>query len=133
MALDILHQRHLHHLLVVDGAYIGRDGFESRYLRGTPAALACNNLEPVFCHLTERDGLYDTDFPDTGGQFLQRFFVKIVARLTGIRLYLFDGDLVDGRRATRLHGLSGYQRVETSAQRVALGIGAKFLMYGHIS
>ena len=125
LALDILHECHFHHVLIVDGTDIGGHRFQPCHLRGTPAALSGNNLKPVCVHLSQGDGSNDTQFLDAVGQFLQRLGIKFATRLVGIGLNLADGYLVDGRRALRLHLFRGYQGIESSAQCVI------FLVYCH--
>lgn len=97
LTLYVLHEGHLHDVLVVDGAYVGRYGLEPGHLRGTPTSFTCDDLESVLCSLAERDGLYDAYLAYAVGQLLQLVVIEEAARLVGVRLYLVERYLVDGR------------------------------------
>ena len=99
LALDILHQSHFHHVLVADGADVGRDSQETSQLGSSPSALTGDNLESVFRYLSQGDGLDDTDSLDAFSQFVQGFLVKFATRLVGVRFYLVERYLIDGAAA----------------------------------
>ena len=115
LALDVLHESHLHHALILDGAYVGRYGLQPSQLRGAPASLAGEDLEAVRRDLPEGDGLDDANLADASRQFLQAFLIEVVARLVGIGLYLVEGNLVDGRRSAGPRRLGGDERVEATS------------------
>jgi len=101
LALQVLDQSQLHHVLVVDGTDVGGNGFKPSQLGGTPTALAGNNLIPVIGHLSQRDRLDDAQFAYACSQFVESFLVKLVAWLVRVGFYLVEGNLVDGRRPAR--------------------------------
>ena len=52
LTLDVLNQRQLHYILVLNRTDIGWDSFQACQLTGTPTALTSNNLETVIVYLT---------------------------------------------------------------------------------
>lgn len=95
-ALNVFHERHLHDVLVVYGAYVCRNSLETGKLRCSPAALSGNDLELAVFHLSEGDGLHYSELLDAVGEFFECCLVKLAARLVGVGFYLVYGHLVDG-------------------------------------
>jgi hypothetical protein len=107
-ALDVLHQRHLQHGLVVGDADVGGHLYQAGQLRSTEAALTADQLIAVITHLPHGDRLYDTKFADALGQFGQGLITEMGARLEGVRFDLRHRDGADGtgtawRSAHRAH------------------------------
>ena len=116
-ALDVLHEGHLHHILVVGRAHIGRYGGKACHLRGSPTAFAGNNLIRAVFHETKRDGLYDADLADAIGQLLQGFGRKFAAGLIGVGFYFEHRHLVDAGRTAGVHFfLCGDQGVKSASE-----------------
>ena len=126
-ALDIFDQGHLHHVLVVDGADVGRDAVEARNLRSAPTAFASDNLVVAILHLAQGDGLDNTDLANAFGQFLEGRGVKLAARLVGVGLYLRDGHFADGGGTAGVHFLfDGNERIESASERGEFLMGCHF-------
>ena len=87
-ALNVLHERHFHDVLIFDGSDVGWYGGQSGYLRRAPPALAGDDLEALVVDLSQRDGLNDAYLLDAVGQLLQRLGVELATGLVGIGLYL---------------------------------------------
>ena len=115
-ALYILHERHLHHVLVVDGADICWYCRQSCYLRCTPTALTGNNLESVFCYLSQRYRLDNTYLAYACCKFLHCLFVEIASWLIGVCLNLRNRYLVYCRRPACANRRSVNQCIQSSPQ-----------------
>jgi hypothetical protein len=61
-ALDVLHQRHLQHGLVVGDADVGGHLYQAGQLRSTEAALTADQLVAVVTHLAHGHRLDHTKF-----------------------------------------------------------------------
>ena len=134
--LDILHQCHLHHALVLDGADVGRNTRQSGYLRGTPTALTSYNLVFASFHLAQCDRLDDAYLTDAVCQFLQRLFVKLATGLVGIRLYQAYLYLVEVGTTLGLNVPGIYQRIKTASstdfvESASQHASVVFLSYSH--
>ena len=88
LALDVLHQRHLQHALVVGDADICRDHFKAGHLRSPETALAADELVAVVTQLADRHRLDDAQLLDALGQFQYGFRREAGARLERIRFDL---------------------------------------------
>ena len=87
-ALQVLHQRDLHGLLVGDVLHDDRRFGQACHPAGPPAALACHD-EIAAGHLgPHRDGLDEAMLGDAGGQLGQCLVIKGLAGLVGVRLDL---------------------------------------------
>ena len=126
LALDVLDECHLHHILIVCRTDIGGNGLQACHLRSTPAALASYNLIGAVVYLSQGDRLNDTDFTNTISQLLQRLGVKLTTRLVGIRMNLRERNLIDARRAFGLHCVCLYQCIKAATE------SREFLMWSHI-
>ena len=125
-ALNVLHQRHLHHVLVVSRAHISRNRKQARHLRGAPTSFTGDDLIGAIVHFAERDGLDHPDLSDALGQFFERLRVKLSAGLIGIGHNRANVDLADARRAVGMHLTGRDERIESASEcRI-------FLLYGHV-
>ena len=115
LALDVLYERHFHHVFIADGADVSRDGCKSCQLGCSPAALTCNNLEVVFCNLAQCDRLNDAYCLDALCQFAQSLFVKFASWLVGVCLDLVDGYFIDCAAALSANAFCGYEGIESAA------------------
>ena len=95
LALDVLHERHLQHGLVVGDAHIGRHFLQPRQLRGAEPPLTADELVAVVTHLAQGHRLDHAQFLDALRQFQQRLFTEVGARLEGVCLDLRDGHHAD--------------------------------------
>ena len=86
LPLDVLHDGHLKHSLIVRGADVGRDDVHSSPLAGLEPALAADDLIASVLEFAHRDRLDETECPDRVGQFLQRLVVERHTRLVRVRL-----------------------------------------------
>jgi hypothetical protein len=77
--------------LIVQGAHEGWDAIETRALRGPPAALPGNNLKALIAEGANHQGLHKALAADGGSELLKGLFIKVLARLEGASLELFDG------------------------------------------
>ena len=84
LTLNVLHERHLHHVLIIDSANVGGNGGEADTLTGSPTPFAGDDDIGAVTHIAEGDGLHDAYLPDTVGQFLQAVIVEIPSRLVGV-------------------------------------------------
>ena len=91
--LDVLHECHLHHLLVFRRTDIGGDGGEACQCGRSPTTLTGNDLIFIFSHLPEGDGRDESDLTDAGSQFLQRRFIEVCSWLVRIGRDHRQGDL----------------------------------------
>ena len=116
LTLNVLHQRHLHHILVVHGTDIGRNALQAHLLAGSPAALTGNDDIGAVAHVTQGDGRNDSQLANTVGQFLQGVIVKFPSGLFRIGLNQLHIHLANVGRTFRLH-LSGInQRIKSAPQ-----------------
>ena len=135
-ALDILHECHLHHVLILNGADIGGNGAHAGQLRGTPTALTGHNLVATIFHQAQGDGLDDANLADAGGQFLHGLLVKLAAGLVGIGTDLVEGYLAEIRRALGMHFARVNQGIETApianiVKTATQNVAVIFLVYCH--
>ena len=89
LALKILDERELEHILVACLAHDHRRVLQSYALRRTPAPLASDEFE-VFARTTDDQRLDDSLFADALGEFLQIFIAEFRARLPRRRDDLID-------------------------------------------
>ncbi len=124
LALDVLDQRDLGRGGIVDLADDRRDRVKPCPLRGAPAALSGDDLEPSVAMRPKQDRLQDTALGNRIGELVDRLFLELDARLLGIGPDPADLDLADsagpngtalcGRR--RRHGLFAKKRLETATE-----------------
>jgi hypothetical protein len=101
-ALDVLDEGDFQHGL--GGGLFDDDGQfgEAGALAGAPAALAGNEGVLAAAGVVDNEGLDEAVFADGVGQFLQRFFVHMAARLVGVGADGVDGDDAQPGRAGRV-------------------------------
>ena len=90
-ALEVLHQRQLHRLLVGHILDDDRHLSESRHPAGTPAALTGYDEVAAGGPGPHRDGLQQTMLRDAGRKLCQRLVIEGLAGLAGVRLDLPQG------------------------------------------
>jgi hypothetical protein len=83
LPLDVFQQRQLQHFIVGHVEYDDGDFRKTRFLGGTPTALAGHDFVPVTVS-AYHNGLNDAVFPDGLGQFAQGFIGEAEPRLLGI-------------------------------------------------
>ena len=125
--LDVFHECHLHHVLVVDGADVCRDGGESHPLACSPSAFACDDDVGAVAHVAQGDGLYDAYLPYAVGEFLQGVVVEVAPWLVGVRAYVVHAHFLEVGGAAGLDVFCLEQCVETSAE----GLPLVLLLDGH--
>ena len=125
-ALNVFHQRHLHHVLIVGRAHISRYGVQTGHLRCAPTSFAGDDLIGAIVHFSERDGLDHADLSDAFGQFLECLLVKFSTRLIGVGDDELDVHLADARRPVGVHLAGRNERIESAPER---GI---FFLYRHV-
>ena len=96
LALDILHQRHLHHLRVGGYADIGRNVFKTCHLGGFQASLASYELVFAVRHLSDSDRSNDSLLFNRLRQFLKRLLVELLAWLERVGLYTIERNGCNG-------------------------------------
>ena len=128
LPLDVLHKRHLHHVLVIHSADVGRHALQAGHLTSPPAALSGNDGIESVARITQGDGLHDAYLRDAVGQFAQAFLIEFPAWLIGVGLDEHHIHLAYVRRAACVHLAGVQQCVQASAQcRSAI-----FPSYSHV-
>ena len=128
-ALNVLHERHLHHVLVVDSADVGRDGGEADALASPPSAFASDDDVGAVAHVAQGDGLHHAYLPDAVGEFLQAVVVEVAARLVGVGADVVHTHFAEVRGAAGVYlRFCLQQGIESPAQRLSL----VFLLDGHL-
>ena len=129
-ALDILHQSHLHHLVVGSHTHIGRNLFETSQLGSAVTTLTGNELIGVVGHLAHRDGSNHTLLTDGLSQLFQRLGRKFLAGLEGIGDNLLEGYGTNGGSNSVSHlkilGIGQY-RAQSATQSSTLLFSCHFV------
>ena len=132
-ALDVLDNRDLENLGVIEVAQKNRNLVKFGNLRGPPAAFARNDLELALLAggRAHDQRLNDALFIDRRREILERVLVETAARLIGVGMDLFDGNKAVGglgslcARLVLVH--VGHQGGKAAAQPALLGC-----LVGHV-
>ena len=129
LALDILDQRHLHHLVVIHGADVGGDRLQLDQSGSSVAPLAADDdvLTLALAILPDGDRLYQPDVLDRRGKLLERLSIEVCTRLIRIGVNGIERQLGDGGGSSGLHLLDidevvGEEGVESSSEGGAVSI-----------
>ena len=92
LALDILHDRHLEHSLIVCITDVCRNHVHACKPACPESALSADDLVSAFFLSADRDRLYQAECPDRIGKLVESFLVEVHSRLIWIRFYHVDRD-----------------------------------------
>ena len=93
LARDVLDEAEQERVAVVDGAHDGRNRLAARLARGTPAALARDDLVAADAARADEERLDDALLPHRVGEARRGLRLEPAARLLRVRVDRVDGDL----------------------------------------